>query len=383
MSLPAGTAPVDVDAATGAVLIQSVELPESTPQVRGPNFENGVDYDSLFENMCNMGFQASALGEAIKEVQRMIKWRLIDEPLPEGETEAEQPVDRSKVKCTIMLAYTSNMISSGVREVICYLTKHKMIDCLITTCGGIEEDAMKCLAPHYIGSWHGQSGVALRKQGLNRIGNLLVPNKNYVLFEEFLTPILDDMLAEQNKHNRFFTPSDLIARMGKAINNEESIYYWAWKNDIPVFSPAITDGSIGDMIFFHAAQGERGEQKLIIDIAADICKLNELALLADHSGQIILGGGVPKHHCCNANLMRNGADYSVYINTGIEYDGSDAGASPDEAQSWGKIRLDAKPVKVWGEATIMFPILVAQTFVKHHENSPSRRKEETAKQAAK
>lgn len=65
--------------------------------------------------------------------------------------------------------------------------------------------------------------------------------------------------------------------------------------------------------------------------------------------------------------MRNGADYSVYINTGFEHDGSDAGASPDEAVSWGKIRLDCKPVKVWGEASILFPLLVAQTFAKHHE----------------
>jgi len=31
---------------------------------------------------------------------------------------------------------------------------------------------------------------------------------------------------------------------------------------------------------------------------------------------LILGGGVVKHHICNANLMRNGADFSVFINTG-------------------------------------------------------------------
>ncbi len=42
---------------------------------------------------------------------------------------------------------------------------------------------------------------------------------------------------------------------------------------------------------------------------------------------------------------RNGADYSVFVNTGQEFDGSDAGARPDEAKSWGKIRIDANPVK--------------------------------------
>jgi len=60
--------------------------------------------------------------------------------------------------------------------------------------------------------------------------------------------------------------------------------------------------------------------------------------------------------------MRNGADYSVYINTGQEFDGSDSGASPDEAISWGKIKIDAAPVKVSADATLVFPLIVSQTF---------------------
>ena len=45
-------------------------------------------------------------------------------------------------------------------------------------------------------------------------------------------------------------------------------------------------------------------------------------------------------------LQRNGADLSVFVNTAQEFDGSDSGARPDEAISWGKIRKDANPVKV-------------------------------------
>ena len=40
------------------------------------------------------------------------------------------------------------------------------------------------------------------------------------------------------------------------------------------------------------------------------------------------------------------------------------GASPDEAVSWGKIRIDAKPVKVCADATLVFSMIVSQTFVK-------------------
>lgn len=78
--------------------------------------------------------------------------------------------------------------------------------------------------------------------------------------------------------------------------------------------------------------------------------------------------GVAKHHVCNANLMKNGADFAVFVNTAQEFDGSDSGARPDEAVSWGKIRADAEPVKVYGDATILFPLLVSQTFAVARES---------------
>jgi deoxyhypusine synthase len=31
---------------------------------------------------------------------------------------------------------------------------------------------------------------------------------------------------------------------------------------------------------------------------------------------LIFGGGLVKHHICNANLMRNGADHAIFVNTG-------------------------------------------------------------------
>mmetsp|Transcript_38847 Transcript_38847/g.62250 ORF Transcript_38847/g.62250 Transcript_38847/m.62250 type:complete len:82 (-) Transcript_38847:137-382(-) len=52
----------------------------------------------------------------------------------------------------------------------------------------------------------------------------------------------------------------------------------------------------------------------------------------------------------------------VFVNTACDFDGSDAGAKPDEAISWGKIKMDAEPVKVYGDASFIFPLLVAETF---------------------
>lgn len=81
----------------------------------------------------------------------------------------------------------------------------------------------------------------------------------------------------------------------------------------------------------------------------------------------MLGGGVVKHHILNANIWRNGADHAVYINTAVEHDGSDSGAKASEGISWGKIKINCNYVKIWAEASLIFPILVAQTFVKNKE----------------
>ena len=79
-------------------------------------------------------------------------------------------------------------------------------------------------------------------------------------------------------------------------------------------------------------------------------------------GMIIIGGGLIKHNICNANLMRNDADFSVYINITHEFDGSDSGERPDEAVSWGKIKIGAKSTKAYAEISLVFPVIVGGTF---------------------
>lgn len=245
------------------------------------------------------------------------------------------------------------------------------VDVIVTTAGGIEEDLMKCLAPTYIGDFR-LNGQVLRKKGLNRIGNLLVPNDNYCLFDDFVGPILHTVTDEQVRDGTRWTPSRLIDRFGKEINHPESVYYWCHKNGIPVFCPAITDGSVGDMIYFHNYK----RPEFVLDLVEDIRAINDTAVRAARTGMIILGGGLVKHHTCNANLMRNGADYAVYINTGQEFDGSDSGATPDEAISWGKIKSAAEPVKIYTEATLVFPTIVSQTFYKAYAKELKKKEDE-------
>ncbi|XP_049384237.1 deoxyhypusine synthase isoform X1 [Solanum stenotomum] len=351
------------------VFKESENLEGSCTKIEGYDFNKGVNYAELIKSMVSTGFQASNLGDAIEIVNQMLDWRLSHELPTEDCSEEERDVAyRESVTCKIFLGFTSNLVSSGVRDTVRYLVQHRMVDVVVTTAGGIEEDLIKCLAPTYKGDFS-LPGAALRSKGLNRIGNLLVPNDNYCKFENWIIPIFDQMYEEQINEKVLWTPSKVIARLGKEIDDETSYLYWAYKNRIPVFCPGLTDGSLGDMLYFHSfKKGDPDNPDLnpglVIDVVGDIRAMNGEAVHAGlrKTGMIILGGGLPKHHICNANMMRNGADFAVFINTAQEFDGSDSGARPDEAVSWGKIRGGAKTVKVHCDATIAFPILVAETF---------------------
>lgn len=305
-------------------------------KIEGYDFDKGVDYPALIKSFSSMGFQASHLSKAIEIVNNMIS-------------------DKS----FIYLGYTSNMISSGLRDIFRYLVKNRKVNVVVTTAGGIEEDIIKCLGDFVLGDFK-LDGKELRRKGINRIGNILVSNNRYVKFEEFLQPILEELWNEQEKKGEIISVCDFIWKLGEKINDERSVCYWAWRNKIRIFCPAITDGAIGDNIYFF--KFKREEFKL--DISEDIKELNDSSFGLRKSGVIILGAGVVKHAILNTNMLRNGCDYAVYINTAQEFDGSDSGALPDEAVSWGKILGNAESVKVFGDATILFPILVAESFAK-------------------
>ncbi|MEM4271034.1 MAG: deoxyhypusine synthase family protein, partial [Candidatus Pacearchaeota archaeon] len=115
--------------------------------IKGYDFNNGVNYKEILNSMKRSGFQASNLGEAIEIINNMIK-----------------------DKAFIFLGYTSNMISSGNREIIRWLVEHKKVNVLVTTTGGIEEDIIKCLGNFILGDFRAD-GKKLRKKGINRIGN--------------------------------------------------------------------------------------------------------------------------------------------------------------------------------------------------------------------
>lgn len=313
-------------------------------EVKGLDFDQDVTLESLIRSYSSTGFQAANLAKGIAEIRRM-----------------------EEVGAKIFMGCTSNIISSGMREHIKFLAKNKKIDVLVCTAGGIEEDLIKCFKPTYVGEFN-LNGKELRENGWNRVGNLVINNNNYECFEKWFIDILDEMVSGRTDEFPFHeqcpdgfttanplitTPSQFISFLGKKINNEDSILYWCYKNGIKVYSPALTDGSIGDMLTFY-----KKRSIIKLDIVEDIYNVNTEGFGDHKNGAIIVGCGLVKHHILNANLFCGGLDYCVLLNTANEYDGSDSGANLNEAYSWGKVKPDGTCVKIHGEASIILPLLI-------------------------
>jgi deoxyhypusine synthase len=53
-----------------------------------------------------------------------------------------------------MSLYSINEYQYQTGPALRFLVKNKMIDVLVTTAGGVEEDFIKCLAPTFLGDFH-------------------------------------------------------------------------------------------------------------------------------------------------------------------------------------------------------------------------------------
>jgi deoxyhypusine synthase len=300
--------------------------------------DNIRDYDpesiktgKLLEQMRFAGFQASNLAEGAEIIRKM-----------------------KSEKATIFLTFTANMVASGLRSLFARMCETRTASVIITTGGAIEHDFIRSFRPYLLGDF-GMDDAALHKKGMNRIGNVIVPTERYVFLEKKIQPLF----ARMYKKNKATSPSEIALELGRMTNDRNSFLYWAAKNEIPVFSPGITDSAIGLQSYFF----KQDHPDFAIDVTGDMKALANITLNADKTGGIILGGGISKHHALGANLVRGGLDFAVYVTTSQPWDGSLSGARTNEAVSWGKIKSGKKTrnaVTIDGDATIIFPLLISE-----------------------
>jgi deoxyhypusine synthase len=276
------------------------------------------------------GFQAKHLGLAVEYLEEMIK--------------------EAKIR---FLSFPACIIATGSRGIIKEFVKRKWFNVVVTTTGTLDHDLARLLASYYHGSFNAND-LELQKEGILRLGNIFIPERNYgFVLEKFMKEFFEWIdEGEYSSH-------ELVWEVGRFLEDrdferkEESITYWAYKNKIPVIIPGFYDGAFGFQIWFN----NKRKKKININLEKDEDLLSEYGFSEEKSGALIIGGGISKHHVIWWNQFKGGLDYAIYITTAVEWDGSLSGAQEREAITWKKVKPTSKRVTVYSDATIVLPII--------------------------
>ncbi|MFW6110778.1 MAG: deoxyhypusine synthase [Thermoproteota archaeon] len=274
------------------------------------------------------GFQGKKASEAVDILERMIK-------------------DKESLN---FLSFPAALMATGMRGVLREMIKREWFDIVITTCGTLDHDLARSWGDYYQGSFQ-LDDIETKSKGYSRLGNILVPDEVYA---DKVEERVQEFLTEIYQERRELATYQLVWEFGNRMDNEDSLIYWAARNQIPIIIPGITDGMIGYQLWMFSQ-----DKDFKIDVLQDEQLLNDRVWEARASGALIIGGGISKHHTIWWNQFRGGLDYAVYITTAVEWDGSLSGATPREAVSWGKIHEEADNIFIWGEATIILPIVAS------------------------
>jgi len=257
---------------------------------------------------------------------------------------------------TKFFSFTADICATGTRGTIVDMINHDLVDVIITTCGTLDHDLARLWKDYYSGSFDADD-AKLHQQGVNRLGNVFIPNESYgIVLEERLQPLFKELHAQQAE----WSTQELCKAVGDVFAKEEraseSILVAAAKKNIPIFIPGPFDGAFGSQLWMYW----QDHKDFSLNLFKDEQALADLAMDATSTGALMVGGGISKHHVIWWNQFRGGLDYAIGMTTATEYDGSLSGARVREAISWGKVKESAKHVTVNGDATVLLPLMVKE-----------------------
>lgn len=325
----------------------------------------------LTEEMLYTAFQGRKLAEAIDVWSQMLKGRYL----------------------IIWLGVAGAMVPAGMRRILAYFIKRRMIDVLVTTGANLYHDCCEALGvKHFLGS-HIINDVKLREHKVDRIYDVFADEEK---FYEVDRRIMNEFCLLLND-NYPYSSREVLYLLGKFLSQNakerDSILINAYKNDVPIFCPALGDSSLGFSIMFaNRRKAERivkirgkevvlKKRKIIIDELKDVDESARITEKAKQTGVIYIGGGVPKNFIQQTAVIASyqvrrdrSHKYAVQITTERPEWGGLSGATFEEAQSWGKIKPNAKKVSCYTDATIALPIIsqaLSEHFRRLRRNVPS------------
>lgn len=259
---------------------------------------------------------------------------------------------------TVFLTIAGPLVPAGLRNIIRDLIDKGYVNVLVTTGANMVHDMVEALGYHHLQGTFMAEDRKLKEEDIGRIGDIYVEQKVFKHLEQWMYKILEEIPEEKRRRT---SVAELLYRIGKRIEDTESILATAAKKNVPIICPAFVDCIAGFNLWTFGQ-----DKTLHIDPLLDISAIMDKVFEAKKVGMIILGGGFPKHFALFANSFREGVDCAVQITMDRPEPGGLSGATLEEAVSWSKVKPEGKAVTVICDVTIAFPFIVAAALEKVH-----------------
>ncbi|MDA8140680.1 MAG: deoxyhypusine synthase family protein [Desulfobacteraceae bacterium] len=319
---------------------------KDAPDIVPEGLSRGLSVPELIEIMGRTCFEARHVRRSARLFKRMIE---------EGDT--------------IWLGIAGAGIAGGMGGMVISLLESGFIDVICSTGAQVYHDLhfafglpVKAIHPNF-------DDDVLRRHGDTRIYDIGIREKETL---EAQDEIIRRFVKERHEKLRggAIATWEFNYQLGLWVNEtaphpERSFTAAAARLGVPLFWDSLSNHSIAMNLVRTDAQGlpvQLSAQKDILHSAA-------IAFTSGTTGFVELGGGGPKNFIQQTGptisqilgVAFEGADRGIQIGTAVEREGSLSSCTFGEAVTWGKYHHadQTNLVQVWGEYSIIFPLLAA------------------------
>lgn len=271
---------------------------------------------------------------------------------------------------TIWLGIAGAGIAGGMGGIVISLLEAGFIDVICSTGAQVYHDLhfafdlpVKAISPNH-------DDNILRSHGDTRIYDIGIRDKETLdaqdeIIRNFIRESYNQHLADKTLSSwEFdFALGNWVLKHSKYP--ERSFVAKAAELGVPIFWDSQANHSIALNLVLTDRKGfpiNFSPQKDIFDSASIVYSSRQ-------TGFILLGGGGPKNFIQQTSptisqilkIKFEGAERGIQIGTALEKEGSLSGCTFSESVTWGKYRTadERKLVQIWGEYSVIFPILAA------------------------
>lgn len=315
----------------------------------------GKSVSEILEDMALTGFQGRKLGEAAEAWTSMLKKREI----------------------VIWLGLAGAMVPAGMREIVTYLVRRRMVDVLVTTGATLYHDAYETIGGKHFQGTDTINNMMLRRERIDRMYDVYADERKFY----HLDVMIEKDFSSRLHSGRPYSSREVMYEFGKWISGmakgRDGICVAAYEMGVPIFVPAMCDSGLGFSLMFA---NRRRKRRLIVDHMHDVDESSKITERSSHTAVVIVGGGVPKNFIQQTAVIASYQtrhdrthDFAIQFTTDVPQWGGLSGSTFEEAQSWGKYNRHSHMVQCFTDATIALPIVasgLSQRFKKFRRHVP-------------